>query len=79
TGHSIKGEFLKYWQSHGGVALLGYPVSEELNEISPADGKVHIMQYFERARLEWHQEAAGTPAQVQLGLVGQEWLALAHP
>ncbi len=79
SGHSVKGEFLKYWQSHGGVPLLGYPVSEELNEVSPADGKVHIVQYFERARLEWHQEFAGTDQQVQMGLVGREWYALTHP
>ena len=79
TRHSVKGEFLKFWQTHGGLARFGYPVGEELNEVSPADGKVHIVQYFERARLEWHQEQAGTPQQVQLGLVGREWLELAHP
>jgi hypothetical protein len=73
TGHSVKGEFLKTWQA-GGVRVYGYPISEEMREISPADGKVHIVQYFERARFEWHQEFAGTPNQVQLGLIGREWL-----
>jgi len=56
------------------VRVFGYPISEEFDEVSPADGKVHIMQYFERARFEWHQEFAGTPQQVQLGLIGREWL-----
>ena len=74
TGHTLKGEFRRVWQAGGGVPIFGYPISEEFNEVSPSDGKVHIMQYFERARFEWHQEAAGTPQQVQLGLVGREWL-----
>ncbi len=78
TGHSVKGEFLKTWQA-GGVRVYGYPISEEMREISPADGKVHIVQYFERARFEWHQEFAGTPNQVQLGLVGREWLDAQKP
>ncbi len=77
TGHTLKGEFLRVWQAGGGLPIFGYPISEEFNEVSPSDGKVHIMQYFERARFEWHQEAAGTPQQVQLGLVGREWLDLA--
>ncbi|HMA36404.1 MAG TPA: hypothetical protein VKY74_18250, partial [Chloroflexia bacterium] len=74
TAHVVKGEFLKVWQQQGGVRVFGYPISEEFDEVSPADGKVHIMQYFERARFEWHQEFAGTPQQVQLGLIGREWL-----
>ena len=32
------------------------------------------MQYFQRARLEYHPEAAGTPNEVQLGLLGDQAL-----
>ena len=76
TGHSLKEEFLKFWQREGGLALFGYPISEELPEINPADGKVYTVQYFERARFEWHPTEAGTPGQVQLGLVGKQALEM---
>lgn len=72
SGHSLKEAFLLFWQREGGVSLLGYPISEELPEISKADGKVYTVQYFERARLEWHPTQAGTPTAVQLGLIGKE-------
>lgn len=75
TGHSVKQAFLKYWQAQGGVAAFGYPISEELPEIG-ADGKVYTVQYFERARLEWHPTAAGTADEVQLGLIGKQALEM---
>ncbi len=53
TGHSIQGDILRFWQAQGGVAIFGYPLSEELTE----DG--HTVQYFERARLEHHPELVG--------------------
>ncbi len=72
TGHSVREAFLQFWQTQGGVDRFGYPISEELPEISTADGKVYTVQYFERARLEWHPTAAGTPDEVQLGLIGKQ-------
>jgi hypothetical protein len=75
TGHGIKGQFLKAWQAAGGVRILGYPITQEFQDVLPADGKVHILQYFERARLEWHEEIPGPLEQkVKLGLIGREWL-----
>lgn len=76
TGHSVKEAFLRYWQGQGGLAAFGYPLSEELPEISPADGKVYTVQYFERARLEWHPSDGGTPDEVQLGLIGKQALEI---
>lgn len=76
TGHSVKEAFLRYWQQNGGLAAFGYPISEELPEISPADGKVYTVQYFERARFEWHPADAGTPDEVQLGLIGKQALEM---
>jgi hypothetical protein len=76
TGHSVKQAFLRYWQQQGGLVSFGYPISEELPEINPVDGKVYTVQYFERARFEWHPTFAGTPDEVQLGLVGKQALAM---
>ncbi|MDQ5823348.1 MAG: glycosyltransferase family 39 protein [Chloroflexota bacterium] len=76
TGHSVKEAFLRFWNQQGGLAAFGYPISEELPEISPADGKVYTVQYFERARFEWHPADAGTPNEVQLGLIGKQALEM---
>jgi hypothetical protein len=40
--------FRAYWEQHGGLAIFGYPISEEFVE----DGLV--VQYFERQRFEYH-------------------------
>jgi hypothetical protein len=76
TGHMVKEAFLRFWHREGGLASFGYPISEELPEISSADGKVYTVQYFERARFEWHPTEAGTPNEVQLGLIGKQALEM---
>ncbi len=72
TGHNLSNAFLTYWQRNGGLAVFGYPISEEVAEISPTDGKTYAVQYFERNRFEWHPE---NPAayNVQIGLLGVEY------
>ncbi|MDQ3706969.1 MAG: hypothetical protein M3437_17450 [Chloroflexota bacterium] len=70
TGHSLHFGFLGYWERNGGLAQFGYPLSEEIREVSPTDGKEYTVQYFERARFEYHPEYKGTPAEVLLGLLG---------
>src|SRR5512133_2585766 len=50
--------FLSYWQSHGGLAQFGYPLSAEAVEVSPTDGRTYITQWFERNRFEYHPENA---------------------
>jgi spore germination protein len=70
TGHSLSGGFLTYWRAHGGLPIFGYPISEEIHEVSPTDANPYTVQYFERARFEWHPEYRGTPAEFQLGLLG---------
>src|SRR5207253_6585789 len=72
TQHNLGGPFLKYWKSHGGLAIFGYTVSEELQETNPTDGKQYTVQYFQRNRFELHPEFAGTPNEVLLGLLGVE-------
>ncbi|HEX8219188.1 MAG TPA: vanomycin resistance protein VanB, partial [Chloroflexia bacterium] len=56
--------------------VYGYPISEEISEVSPTNGETYLVQYFERNRFEYHPEAAGTPFEVQLGLLGANMLKL---
>jgi hypothetical protein len=74
SGHTLGGAFRGFWQGRGGLAAFGFPISEELGEINPQDGKFYVVQYFERARFELHPENAGTPFEVQLGQLGRQLL-----
>lgn len=73
TGHNLGNGFLAYWQQNGGLARYGLPISEEHFEINAATGQQYIVQWFERARFEWHPENKGTPYEVLLGLLGAEY------
>jgi photosystem II stability/assembly factor-like uncharacterized protein len=70
TGHTLRGAFLRYWQQNGGLERFGYPLTEEFAEVNSEDGRTYSVQYFERARFEYHPELAGTPYEVLLGLLG---------
>jgi hypothetical protein len=81
TGHSLSGRFLAYYESHGlelgdpgfspreSLALFGYPVSEPFMEVNPDTGEVLEVQYFERARMEYHPDNPD-PYKVLLGRLG---------
>jgi len=56
TGKRLGGRFLDYWNTHGGLAQQGYPISDEFTERSDLDGKSYRVQYFERAVFEMHPE-----------------------
>jgi alpha/beta superfamily hydrolase len=56
TGKRVGGEYLAYWQQHGGLAQQGLPISDEFQEKSDLDGKTYRVQYFERAVFEYHPE-----------------------
>ena len=56
TGKTVSGTFLDYWNTHGGLAQQGFPISEEMDEESDTDGKTYTVQYFERAVFEYHPE-----------------------
>ena len=51
TGHWLGHGFLHYWSQFGDLPTFGYPISEEVVE----NGLT--VQYFERARFEWHPGA----------------------
>lgn len=85
TGHWLCRGFREYWNSHGlefgdpgvsyreSLALFGYPISDEY--IDPATG--NTVQYFERARFEYHPDNPA-PYTVELGLLGgPSWQAAA--
>jgi hypothetical protein len=75
TGHNLAPPFLNYWEARGGVQAFGYPISEMFVESSPDDGVQRQVQYFERARMEFHEELAGGEFEIQLGRLGAEELA----
>src|SRR6266508_2437050 len=71
TNHHLSDRtgFLTFWRERGGALVFGYPVGEEIVE----NGQ--IVQYFERARFEYHPERLGQNGQVQLSLLGRELTA----
>lgn len=84
TGHAIAQEFWSFWSNHGlefdgrrgvstveAIALFGMPISPPQDERNVADGRIYKVQWFERARFEWHPENP-EPGRVLLGLLGGE-------
>lgn len=48
TGHTLDAHFLFYYDAHGGMELLGYPITDAF--LDPYTGL--LIQYFQNARLE---------------------------
>jgi hypothetical protein len=69
TGHVIAPSFRDYWEDEGGLAVFGYPIGAAFT-----DDRGLVVQYFERVRLEYHPEFAGSENVVLLGLLGEELL-----
>ncbi len=69
TGHTVEGRFLDYWEQHGGLMQQGYPLTEEMQEVSEVNGKRYTVQYFERAVFELHPENQ-PPYDILLSLLG---------
>ncbi len=74
SGHSLGGAFGWFWQTHNGLSVFGYPISEEFQEWNETAGQVYLVQYFERARFEYHPENVGTPYEVLIGSLGRQIL-----
>lgn len=75
TGHCVSGALLDYWERNGGLAVFGYPISDELpNEVVEGTWVGHT-QWFERDRLELHSEGvlAGRMGARVLELQGRSW------
>jgi hypothetical protein len=78
TGKTVSGRFLEYWDGHGGLAQQGYPISDQMQEVSDLDGKTYSVQYFERAVFELHPENQA-PNDVLLSLLGVFQYKLKYP
>ncbi|MBP1465979.1 hypothetical protein EYB53_009715 [Candidatus Chloroploca sp. M-50] len=74
TGYGVGGRFLRFWEENGDRMAFGLPISEEFDEVMP-DGLAYRVQYFERVRMEYHPQYAGSPYEVQLGLLGSALLS----
>jgi hypothetical protein len=70
TGHTVRGRFLAYWEATGGLAINGFPLSNEFSEVLE-DGQPYTVQYFERTRLEYHPESTDPEYEVLLGQFGR--------
>ena len=73
SGPGVPAIFYEAWQT-GGPDLFGYPVSPILLDATPTGMPVYV-QYFERARLEYHPHNSGTGYEVQLTPLGLELYA----
>lgn len=69
TGKTVCGQFLTYWEEHGGLAQQGLPISGEFVEVSDLNGQPYTVQYFERAVFEKHPEFA-PPNDILLSQLG---------
>ena len=78
TGFTVTDPFLSNWHSGGELRRFGYPISPSFEERSDADGKPYIVQYFERAVMEYHPEAQ-PPYDVQLTALGSQRLKQLYP
>jgi hypothetical protein len=72
TQHAIQGPFLAYWQAHGSWKQFGFPISEEFTEAVPGDPQPRRVQYFQRARFEYHPGESPQTGGIILGLLGVE-------
>lgn len=71
TGHCVQGRFRDYWETHGGLAVNGYPLTDERME-TVENGKMYLVQWFERVRMEYHPENTDLQYQVLLGMFGRQ-------
>ena len=55
TKQIVQYGFKQIWETKGGRAIFGLPISSEIQEQAD-DGKMRTVQYFERVRFEYHPE-----------------------
>lgn len=67
TGHTLRGDFLDYWNAHGSQDQFGLPLTEEFVEATGPDLKPVRVQYLERAIFESDPAINGGKVTVQSG------------
>lgn len=66
TGHNVREPFYNYFKDNGGISRFGYPITEAY-----LDSTNLLVQYFQKARLEWHP-GNPEPYTVILGPLSEE-------
>lgn len=69
NGYMVRLPFLSFWEKAGGLVFFGQPISEAIWETTE-QGERRV-QYFERGRLEYVPEMAGTPDEIVVGKLGK--------
>ncbi len=67
SGHTLAAEFVDYYDSHGGLEILGYPITDAF--IDPLSAM--LIQYTQTARLEMAPDLRGAGALVRLSSLGE--------
>jgi hypothetical protein len=78
TGHNLCEGFRAYWEKYGGLDVYGYPISEEFQEVNPDTGQTYTVQYFQRARFEWHPGEWPERFDVELGRLGAQVFSMTY-
>lgn len=73
TGHTLSGIFRTFWEQNGGLAIFGFPISEQIREGD------HWVQYFERARFERPVGPESTATVTLAPLGAERWQREANP
>jgi hypothetical protein len=74
TGYCVSDPLLRYWERNGGLAVFGFPVSEQREET--VEGRTIPVQWFERDRLEIQLDGTITAGRLgarALELQGRRW------
>jgi hypothetical protein len=69
--YDVNEKLYPFWRTNGGLPVFGYPITPRFYEVTP-DGEMVEAQYFERARLEYRPNLAGTPGEVENAKLGRE-------
>jgi hypothetical protein len=67
TGHAIEARFVAYYDSHGGLGILGYPITDAF--LDPSSGL--LIQYFQNARIELVPDLVSGELQPRLSPLGE--------
>ena len=66
TGHTLAAQFVDYFDSHGGLEILGYPITDAF--VDPWTGL--LIQYTQNSRMEYYPETETGTMQVRLKELG---------
>ena len=66
TGHTLASQFVPYFDEHGGLDILGYPITDAF--VDPWTGL--LIQYTQNSRLEYYPEIETGTMQVRLKELG---------